>query len=308
MADAPSEMSIDAKPGCLPCIMRQVLHTARRVSDDEWFHTKVLKQTMQILPQVDLDRSPAEVSFDVLQRITKTLGNADPFEAEKRNANACVLDLLPGLRKMLGRGKKRLINAVKLAVAGNVMDPGLLKAPDVNAEIERVMSTDLAIDDSADLEAALKSAKTVMYILDNAGEVVFDMLFIQEIAADCEVTAVVRSAPILSDVTRKDADEVGLGEFAEVIDPGGAMLGIVLSRASEAFVKAFEAADIVISKGQANFETLADNEREIYHILKVKCDCLAEFLGVDEGESILYRREPAQVKARSKSGRFRAIG
>ena len=85
------------------------------------------------------------------------------------------------------------------------------------------------------------------------------------------------------------------------------MLGVLLSQASEAFVKAFEAADVVVSKGQANFETLAGCERDIFHILRVKCECIADFLGVKEGDAILYRREAAQVKARSKSGRFRAI-
>ena len=122
------------------------------------------------------------------------------------------------------------------------------------------------------------------------------------------MTAVVRAAPVLSDVTREDAEAVGLSEIAEIIDPGAPMLGVVLGLASDVFIKAFEAADVVVSKGQANFETLAGSEREIFHILRVKCECMAEFLGVEDGQAVLYRREPAQVKARSKSGRFRAIG
>ena len=307
MADSREMMDFKTRPACLPCVLRQVLITAQRVSDDDWFHTKVLKQAMQILPDVDLDRSPAEVTFEVMQKIAKNLGSADPYAAEKAEANARMLDHLPELRKMLGRGKARLVNAVKLAVAGNVMDPGIVDRVDVLDEIQRVMKMDLAIDDTADLSAALRSAKTVMYILDNAGEIILDRLLIEEIP-DCEVTVVVRAAPILSDVTRDDAEQAGLTEIAEIMDPGVPMLGLVLSLASESFVKAFEAADVVVSKGQANFETLAGSEREIFHILRVKCECIADFLGIRDGDAILYRREPAQVKARSKSGRFRAIG
>jgi len=307
MADNSVQMDFKAKPACLPCVLQQVLQTARRVSDDDWFHTKVLKQAMQVLPDLDMDRSPAEITFEVLQKISKNLGSADPFAAGKADANRRMLDLLPELRGLLGRGKVRLVNAVKLAVAGNVMDPGIVNRIDVREEIERVMSMDLAIDDTDDLSAALRSAKSVMYILDNAGEIAFDRLLIEELK-DRDVTAVVRAAPVLSDVTLEDAEMVGLTEIAEVIDPGAPMLGVVLSQASESFVKAFEAADVVVSKGQANFETLAGSERDIFHILRVKCECVAEYLGIRDGDAILYRREPAQVKARSKSGRFRAIG
>jgi hypothetical protein len=285
-----------------------VLAAARKVSDDEWFHTKIVKMACQMLPGALLDRSPAEVSFEVLQKVTRSLGSADPFAAQKKEANARMLDLLPELREMLKvPGRSRLANAVRLSVAGNIMDPGIVNRIDVRAEIERIVRTELAIDDTADLAAALKSAKSVMCILDNAGEIVLDRLLIEEMS-NREVTAVVRAAPVLSDVTRDDAEQVGLTELAEVIDPGAPMLGIVLDQASEAFVKAFEAADVVVSKGQANFETLAGCEREVFHILRVKCECMAEFLGVKEGDAVLYRREPAKVRARSKSGRFRAVG
>jgi uncharacterized protein with ATP-grasp and redox domains len=163
----------------------------------------------------------------------------------------------------------------------------------VKAEIERALSGTLAIDDTPALREALRAAKSVLYVLDNAGEIVLDRLLVEQMKRK-DVTCVVRAAPVLNDVTLDDAVAVGLDKIARVVDPGVPMLGLVLNLASAELQDRFRDADLVIAKGQANFETLCDADREVYFLLRAKCPVVARALGVSVGAAVVARREPSQ--------------
>ncbi len=281
-----------AKPECLPCSLKQVLSTVRTVSDDPWFHAEVLKRVMARMADADLDRSPAEVSFEAISEAMKLLGSRDPFAGEKRRYDALVQEILPDLRKRVGESTDPVGLAARLAIAGNVIDLGILSDVDLGPEIERVTTEPLARDDMAAFREAARAAKSVLYVLDNAGEVLFDRLLIEQLKRK-DIACLVRAAPILNDVTREDAVRAGLDEFAEILDPGTPMLGLVVSLASAKVQDRFLKADLVIAKGQANLETLYEEEREIYFLLKAKCPVVADALGVKVGDSVLARRAPA---------------
>lgn len=290
LKDPPRELR--ATPDCIPCSLRQVLSCARRVSDDEWFHGKVVKEVMAKISEIDLARSPAEVSFEALSQAMKLFGGQDPFAADKRKSNEQMAELLPDLRRRIAGSSDPVGLAAKLAIAGNIIDLGIIPGVDAEGEIASAIEAPLAIDDRAAFRDAVRAARTVLYLLDNAGEIVLDRLLIEQFKRK-EVTCLVRASPILNDVTAADAEAVGITEIARVVDPGTPMLGLVLNHASAEVGELFATADVVISKGQANFETLAGAEREVFFLLRAKCPVVARALGVEVGAAVLKRHEPA---------------
>jgi len=283
---------LPSTPDCIPCALRQVLSSARRVSEDPWFHTKVLKRVMRAMSNADTNKSPAEVSYDALKVAGEILGVRDPYAEDKRAENAKLMALLPGLRQKVAESRHPVALAARLAVAGNIIDLGILSAVDAKAEIDKAIDMELAVDDTEALRESLRAAKTVLYVLDNAGEIVMDRLLIEQMKRK-EITCIVRSEPVLNDVTMDDAISIGLDKLATIVDPGAPMLGLVLNLASGEVQELFETADVVISKGQANFETLFGADREVYFLLRAKCPIVAAALGVEFGAAVVARREPA---------------
>jgi hypothetical protein len=285
-------MPIHSQPECLPCIIKQVITTARRVSNDDWVVMKVSKQTMESLAAADLARSPAELTFDALKGAMKVLGTQDPYAEDKRRYNRKVLALLPRLRKEVQEAKDPLLAAVRLSLAGNIIDLGIGSRFDLDEEVEKARKTALAVDHYKDFEPAAKAAEKIMFILDNCGEAAFDRLLIEQLK-DKDIVAVVRKKPILNDITAEDARDIGIDQFARIADPSQDMLGIVLPLASEGFRREFYSADLVISKGQANFETLFGADRAIFFLLRAKCPVVAHALGVEQDTSVLFHYQPS---------------
>ena len=288
--DLPRELR--ATPDCIPCSLRQVLSCARCISDDEWFHGKVVKEVMAKISGIDLARSPAEVSFEALSHAIMIFGGQDPFAADKRESTERMTKLMPDLRHRIAESSDPVGLASKLAIAANIIDLGILPGVDADSEIASAIGAPLAIDDRAAFKDAVRAARTVFYLLDNAGEIVLDKLLIEQFKRK-EVTCLVRASPILNDVTAEDAEAVGITEVARVVDPGAPMLGLVLNHASAEVRELFATADVVISKGQANFETLSGAEREVFFLLRAKCPVVARALGVEVGAAVLTRHEPA---------------
>jgi len=291
-------MGLEAKPDCIPCALRQALSAARRVSADEWLHTKILKRVMAEMAHADFSKSPAEISFEALQVASKLLGGADAFAEAKRQHNDLLKAVIPDLRRRIAESSDSLALAARLAVAGNIIDLGLASEVDARAEIERAIDIKLAVDDMGAFREAVRSAKSIFYLLDNAGEAALDRLLIEQFRRK-DVTCLVRSSPILNDVTEADALEAGLGEVATIRSPGAPMLGFVPSLADAEVRELFAKADLVISKGQANFETLYGADREVFFFLRAKCPVVAAALGVKEGDAVLMRHEPAADEATS---------
>jgi len=261
-------------------VFKQVLNTTRLVTDDEDVQRSALLETAKVVQRADYSRAAAEISWHALVRVYNLLGCLDPYRDAKLHYNNLMLESIDELRGMIDASDNPLHTAVKMAVAGNIIDMGILgNTFDVRETVRHALEGGLAIDHFETLKRKLDAARSVLYILDNAGEAVFDRLLIERLAGK-QVCCVVRKSPILNDMTRIEAEEVGLAGMCEIIDTGCDVFGVPMDLVSDAFRERFYAADLVISKGQANYETLDLVDRQVFLILMAKCERVADALGV----------------------------
>ncbi|MFN2218154.1 MAG: damage-control phosphatase ARMT1 family protein [Anaerolineae bacterium] len=189
--------------------------------------------------------------------------------------------LLPHLRDLLHGAKDPLVTAVRIAIAGNIIDYGAAESFALEATLERVLEAPFVVDALDWLRQSLAVANSVLYLADNAGETVFDRVLIEQLAVPA--TYVVKAKPVIDDATREDALTVGVDEVAEIIDNGSGAPGTLLWRCFEAFSERFEQASLIIAKGQANYETLSTTPAPTCFLLQAKCPVIADDLGVDQG-------------------------
>lgn len=257
-------------------------------SDDQGLHEKALREILVILSRMDF-RSPPVVMGRTIQHVIQTLtGNQDPYRSIKQQFNQMVLDLYPQLKAQVHASDNAFEAAARLALAGNMIDFGtgrMLNSADVTATIETALSTKLTGDLKA-LEQAVNASNTIIYLGDNCGEIVFDRLFIEQLVPD-RVTYVVRAAPIINDVTMEDARFTGMTDIVHVIDNGSDAPGTLLPECSQAFKEAFQSADLIIAKGQGNYETLHAIDQHIFFMLKVKCPVVARHIGFEIGSHVI---------------------
>jgi damage-control phosphatase, subfamily I len=278
---------VSMRPECVPCALRAVLAAVRQVSDDDWLASKVLHTVMSDMPEVDPERTPAEYTSELLAVALKVAGSSDPYKEERQRQNSAARALLPLAQKAIDASDDSMEIAVRLAVAGNCFDP-LLVDYDAAEYVRKALEQAPARFDYAEFRKAARSAKKILYILDNCGEAVFDKLLVSELAGnDREIFVAVRHAPMLNDVTRQEAEELSFSDVAKIVDPGRPMLGVVRSHASTQFRDLLKSVDMVISKGQANYETLANAQRDMFYLLQVKCQVVADHIGLRCGDASL---------------------
>jgi len=214
--------------------------------------------------------------------------NSDPYKKAKKENNDQALSMFPELEEIIRQSKDPFDTALRLAIAGNIIDFAAGDNFNLQATIDRSLTTFFAIDHSDRLKNALEKAKTVLYLGDNAGEIVFDKLFIKTIKHP-NLIYVVRGAPIINDATMEDAEYVGMSNAAKVISNGYDAASTIPSKSSKEFQKYFEKADLIISKGQGNLEGLFPlNDVRLFFLLMVKCDVIAEFLKVKKESFVVY--------------------
>jgi hypothetical protein len=214
--------------------------------------------------------------------------NPDPYKEEKKENNDQAVNMLPELEYIIQQSEDRFSTALRLAIAGNIIDFAVNDNFDLQATIDKALFSEFAIDHSNQLRDRIKSAKTILYLGDNAGEIVFDKLFIREMNQP-DITFVVRGEPVINDATMEDAEYIGMKDAANVISNGYDAPSTIPHKSSEQFQKYFREADLIISKGQGNLEGLLPlNDKRIFFLLMVKCDVMAEFLKVKKGSMVAY--------------------
>lgn len=277
---------------CLPCLFNQSLKAARAATDDEKIHRQVMDRLAITIPELSLNVSPPEIAQGVYRMISQVTGNKDPFKKEKNEANDSALALYPRMKKLVEESPDNLFTACKLALMGNSLD----LAPDfkhggIDVILEEVKSCKLAINHYDRFLKSLNTSKILLYIGDNAGEIVFDRLLIEEIQKSfpCDIYFAVRGKPVINDATREDAIQIGIDKVAKIISNGTDAPGTLLSRSSAEFLRLYYGADTIISKGQGNFETLEGERKNIFFFLRAKCPVVAKILGTDIGECVLKR-------------------
>lgn len=278
---------------CIPCYMRQVINAVAQTECSEEKARQIMYQVLPIIPELDPEETPAVNSTYVLRRINALLEIDDPFRKAKRESNELALSLLPRLRKRILESPDPFYTACQISVAGNIIDLGIITDYDIEETLRESLANNFARDDSDEFKKRLRTAHEVLILGDNAGEIAFDKLLAEELRkSGAQVTFVVKGRSILNDATLEDAAQVGMEEAAEVMTNGNGFLGTVIQERSKELIKAMERADLIISKGQANYESLESTKEageKTYFLLRAKCEIVAKSLGVDLGSMVFAR-------------------
>lgn len=287
---------------CIPCFLRQGLEASRFVTTDPALQETLMREILLLAAGTDLARPPVAVGAMIHRRVRELTGNPDPYRAAKSEHNRLVTQVLEHLSGLVHQAGDPLITATRLAIAANVIDlgvPGPLTPDRILASLHSALNEPFH-GDAATFTASLATAGNVLYLADNAGELAVDRLLIQQIGPD-RVTLVVRGGPVINDVTLSNAVEAGLTDLVEVIDNGSDVPGTVLPCCSEEFRYRFGTADLIIAKGQGNYESLCDTPANVFFLFKVKCPVVAQLTGLAVGTHALlpFRRRPRAPESSS---------
>lgn len=273
---------------CIPCFVRQALDAARLVSTDATVHERILREVLHWAGEMDMNQPPPVMAQRIHRRLREIVGMVDPYRDAKEQQNRMAMSLLPELKAEIEAASDPLTMAVRIAIAGNVIDLGV-KATVTESSVHdsfRQALTEPFVGERNGFHKAIIEARCILYLADNAGEIAFDRLLIEQLAPG-RVTVAVRGAPILNDATMADAQAVGLHEIVEVIDNGSDAPGTLLEDCSQEFKQRFATADLILAKGQGNFETLSDEPDNIVFLFKAKCPVIAEHARVPLGAHVL---------------------
>lgn len=258
------------------------------VTDDPQVHEQMIREVFRWISEMDLSVSPPALAARIHARLREISGVDDPYEQEKKQHNELALELLPEFRRQIRASADPLMTAAHIAIAGNIIDLGAksgIETAHIMDSFQQAVDKDLTGDIAA-FKDAVSRAERILYLADNAGEIVCDRLLIEQLGPE-RVTVAVRGRPVINDATLIDARTAGLDTITTVIDNGAAAPGTILQECSEEFRTTFENAELIISKGQGNFESLNESEKNIFFLFKVNCPVVANESGLPLGSHVL---------------------
>ena len=286
---------------CIPCTVRAAYDIAVKATENEALRRRIVYETLRWLSErEDLLREPPPKLHTYVQRLTRRItGNPDPFKDLKRRSNEVALRVIRVLKRRCQEAG--FTDAFRLAalgtICGNAIDFEVegheVSMSRLEDDLRSCLDSSLAVDDTSKFMDLLKNSRRLLYLLDNAGEIVFDKFLIQMIRSkySARIFAAVKSKPVLNDATLEDAEQVGLDETAEVIATGNDHVGVNLDESSEEFLRHLREADLIIAKGQGNYESITEIEdllsKPIVYMLKAKCILIAESLGVQQYDNVV---------------------
>ena len=279
---------------CIPCFIKSALEMARLVDGNEIMHKKILDEVAGMVSEFSLGCSPPEMARMIHKVMERRFGDKDIYRSIKKESNRKALALYPRLKEKVQSSEDRFLTAVEIAIAGNVIDYAAKNTLNIEDEIEKIFTDDFAhinktVFDYEDFKNELNNAERVLYLADNAGEVVFDRVLIEEISEDKTIIFAVRDKPVINDALIEDAKECGLDKRAEIMSSGVDAPGTVLKYCSEEFLEIYRNADLIISKGQGNYEALSQERENIYFLFRAKCPVIARHAEVGLGDIVLKK-------------------
>ena len=267
---------------CLSCFMRQALRTVRLSQMNSEQEFQIFQKISTLISTMRQDISPVANARPFYDRIAELTGNTDPYAEIKQESNVRATEHLARLMDEMEKTADPLSLAVRYAIAGNIIDYGGKDVFDIAGFMESCRTQELVIDDIARLRnriEMLSPGSRVLYLVDNCGEIVYDGLLVEILwKHGFDLTVAVKDGPIINDALTADALFAGLDRYAAIITNGTRCPGTVLEECSEEFAETFREADLVISKGQGNYESLSEEQREIFFLLTVKCSVAAQHL------------------------------
>ena len=270
---------------CLPCMMSQALRAGRMATNDEVKIKELLDSVGAMIKDIPLENTPPETGEIIYKEVSKITGVTDPYKKIKEENINEALALYPGLKEIVRNSDNKLLTAIRIAIAGNIIDFGVGKDFNIEEDMKKALHQNFGILDFDKFVEHLKKAKTILYLGDNSGESVFDKILIEELHKP--VTFAVREIPVINDVTYQDAVASHIDEVAEIISSGSSAPAVIPKLCSNEFMERFNTADMIISKGQGNYEGLSNVDRPVFFLLKAKCHVIANDLKVKENDIIL---------------------
>jgi damage-control phosphatase, subfamily I len=284
---------------CIPCFYQQALKAARVSGASEEVQREVLNKLSEIIPNFSLNTSPAEMGRKIYTMISKITGKKDPYREIKEESNKIALKMYPEMKVRIKNmdEDKQLLTAIKLAIIGNMIDFGVEDMESIQEKIHIMLNDEYNFQKNIDekyfdysaFQQYLSEVDSVLYLADNSGEVVFDRILIEQLVGiyHKNVIYVVKGKPVLNDALVDDAIFCGINQFANIISSGADSPGIVLKYCSPEFIRIFDEAEMIISKGQGNYEALSDKENPIFFLLIAKCPLIARHIGCRIGDFVL---------------------
>ncbi len=276
-------------PDCLKCLVLQADRLLTKHDVDALTAQRVVNRFNDyVIHPENIGLSSPEVACFLHRIVKRVTCKGDLYEKEKDNFNQLMLDIEEQTRQIIRQSDNPFQTALRYALAGNIIDFGPPGEFDVFSTLSAAADKLPSIDHSAMLHEALKKASTVLYLGDNAGEIVLDKLFIETINHP-NLYFATRGGNIINDITLEDAVRVGMDKVAKVISNGYDAPSTMLNRCSDEFRSVFDSADLIISKGQGNLEGLIGNRKKsIFFLLMVKCYVIGEILGTEEKNTVVY--------------------
>jgi len=277
---------------CIPCFISQSLESARMATDDEKIQTKVIKEVMKYLQNISFLESPPEISREVHQIIRKVTKSEDPYKKVKDKSNELAKKEYNHLKKLVKESDDPLLMSIKLSIVGNVIDFGTMNRFNLDDMIEVAIKKEFDKSSYYKFIKTLEKSKTILFLADNSGEIFFDKLLLEELYnIGKKIFYVVKSNPIINDATLKDAKYADIDKLATIIigDEGYKISapGIIMKYSSKDLLRLFKSSDMLISKGQGNYEGLSSEDREIFFMLVAKCPLVAKDINAKVGDLVL---------------------
>ena len=270
---------------CIPCFFKQAIRAAKLLNINDENTKKLLDELGILINQMPLESTPPEFGRIIYGKMREITRNPDPYKKLKKQSIKDALRLYPGIIELISKSIDPLMTAIKVAIAGNSIDFAIETDCDIEDELNRTLENSLAINDYDQFKFKMQNADEILYIGDNTGESVFDKILIKQLKKP--TIYVVREIPVINDVTCQDAIDSGLDEIATIVSSGTDAPGLVLNTCSNEFLKIYENSNLIISKGQGNYEALSDEKKNMFFLLKAKCPVIAKDLDVSVGDLIL---------------------
>lgn len=278
---------------CILCFISHSLNVAKMTARNAEEQREILRQTLALAASIDFEKSPPAMAKKIHAIIRKITGIEDAYVKIKDESTAFALEMLPFLRHEVEKSEHPFETTIRLVIAGNIIDFGTdhnFNLNSVHQIIADALKQQIDLNAIERLHKRMRESKRILYVADNCGEIVFDRLLIEPYRE--KITLAVRGTPILNDATRREAEMSGMNDIVRIIDTGDSIPGVILENCGDEFKHHYENCDLIISKGQGNFETMCETDRPVFFLFMSKCQVIATLLDSELGSLNVIEKNP----------------
>lgn len=280
---------------CYPCIINQTLQAAKQNQLSEPVRKTILNNVLQFLQDLPADMSPPSINRRIQAMIRESTGLEDPYEKWKLHSNVEAMEVISEIRRRIREARDPFEAAVRYAIAGTVYDIEFAEAGgEIHREIEYAPQAKFGINHLKELRRDLRSARSVLYLADNAGEIAFDKLLVEVLREMItgEIVFAVRDTPSLNNATLEDAEHVGLDSLVHLVSFSSDAPVIILEDIDPRMKHFVDQADLIIAKGQTHYESLNESPLNIYFLFKVTCGVVSRDLDAEMHQYVVAHTKP----------------